>query len=67
MNNQEIGENAGLVWQILDNNGEMQTNELWSLSELSLIDFNLALGWLARENKISFYESDTKKCISLIY
>ncbi|NVN93969.1 MAG: winged helix-turn-helix domain-containing protein [Bacteroidetes bacterium] len=61
MNNQEIGENAGLVWQILDNKGEMLTNELWSLTELSLFDFYLTIDWLARENKISFYKMPTSK------
>ena len=67
MNNQEIGKNAGLVWQILDNKGEMQINALWDLTELSIVDFYLALGWLAREKKVLFYERGSQKWICLIY
>lgn len=67
MNNQELGKNAGLVWQILDNKGEMQINALWDLTELSIVDFYLALGWLARENKVLFYKRGSQKWICLIY
>lgn len=67
MINQEIGKNAGLIWQILDNNDEMQTNELWVITELSFVDFNLALGWLARENKVWLYERDSRKWACIIY
>lgn len=30
-------------------------------------DVQIALGWLARENKIFFYEKDEKKWVILIY
>lgn len=30
-------------------------------------DVQIALGWLARENKIFFYEKDDKKWVILIY
>lgn len=67
MNNQEIGENAGLIWNTLETKGEMQISKLKKTTELSVEDFYLALGWLARENKISLFENKLQKWICLIY
>ena len=58
MDVQSIGKSAGVLWQVL--NGE---HRKWSYSEikktsgLSDRDLNLAIGWLARENKIFFERS----------
>lgn len=67
MDNQQIGKNAGLICYILDSFQEMTVNELCVASELTIEDFYLALGWLARENKISFYDKNFLKWICLIY
>jgi predicted transcriptional regulator len=64
---QTIGENAGLIWQILNKNGEMQLAELLKNSNIEEADFNRSLGWLAREGKIAFYNEDDKQMAILIF
>jgi hypothetical protein len=63
---QTIGENAGLIWRHLNENGEMQLVELQQISGIDEADFNRSLGWLARENKVGFYEEDGKEIVALI-
>ncbi len=50
--NTQIGETAGKVWHLLSENGSLTTaqmrKKLGGTNEL----LNLALGWLAREDKI---------------
>jgi hypothetical protein len=64
---QTIGENAGQVWHLLNQNGAMQLTELLQVSKIEETDFNLSLGWLAREGKIAFYEEEDKQMVILIY
>ncbi len=64
---QTIGENAGQVWQLLNQNGAMQLTELLQVSKIEETDFNLSLGWLAREGKIAFYQEDDMQMVHLIY
>lgn len=47
-----IGENAGLVWTVLDEYGTTSFSELLKLTELSKPELYMAIGWLAREGKI---------------
>lgn len=65
MNAAIIGENAGLIWNALQN-GALSTKALKKATKLKEADLNLALGWLARENKISFEEAEKEVIISLI-
>ena len=67
MNNQEIGQNAGFLWQIFDNKGKIQISELQKIAELSFKDFYLALGWLTRGNNIKIYEKNLQSWICLLY
>jgi len=67
MNNQSIGANAGQIWQLLKEKGEMQLAELLEISEIEESDFNKSLGWLAREDKISFYDKNKKHMVLLNY
>lgn len=54
MNAALIGENAGLIWVALQN-GALSTKDLKKATKIKTVgDLNLALGWLARENKIYF-------------
>ena len=54
MNAALIGENAGLIWCALQN-GALSTKDLKKATKIKTVaDLNLALGWLARENKIYF-------------
>ena len=49
----EIGGNAGKIWSALHSNGELDTNNISKLMSIEETDTFSALGWLARENKIS--------------
>mgnify|MGYP000774498203 CR=1 FL=1 len=48
----EIGRNAGIVWHALENN-RLSYEELVKVTNLTPIELASAIGWLARENKIS--------------
>lgn len=51
MNNNEIGENAGIVWRALHGN-KCSWEELVKATGLNPLELAAAIGWLARENKI---------------
>ena len=57
MDKHVIGENAGIVWRLLNNGERWEYEQLKNASGLSDGDLNLAIGWLARENKIFFERS----------
>ena len=48
----EIGENAGLIWRILKNEGDIEIHSLVYKLQINENDIYSAIGWLARENKI---------------
>ena len=58
MENTRIGINAGKVWRILNEKGELSMFELCREIGLTFEEVAVAIGWLARENKISFREKD---------
>ena len=58
MENTRIGLNAGKVWRILNEKGEVSMFELCRELGLTFEEVAVAIGWLARENKISFREKD---------
>jgi len=60
----KIGENAGLIWNALQG-GALTTKALKKATKLKEAELNLALGWLAREGKISFTEADAEIVIAL--
>jgi len=49
----EIGENAGKVWNVLSTRNDIDVTAIARLSKISKEDCYSALGWLAREGKIS--------------
>jgi hypothetical protein len=49
---EQFGRNAGRVWGVLNNNGAMPESQLIELTSLRSYEFYIAVGWLARENKI---------------
>ncbi|MDD4148837.1 MAG: winged helix-turn-helix domain-containing protein [Bacteroidales bacterium] len=59
-----IGENAGKIWSIIDENGEMLFTELMNLTKLNEKELLMAIGWLSREGKI-FQTNPFKKNWSL--
>jgi hypothetical protein len=48
-----IGNNAGILWNVLNANGKMTETKLKKESGLGSAEFYTALGWLARESKIN--------------
>lgn len=56
-----IGTNAGLVWNALDKLGKMDIKQLKKATKIRTEkDVYAALGWLAKEEKLTFvYEDDT--------
>lgn len=60
-----IGNNAGIVWRLLNNGKKWSYDEIKKASGLSDRDLNLAIGWLAREDKI-YFETD-KQNLEFMY
>lgn len=48
-----IGINAGVVWNALNTNGKMTESKLKKETGLASAEFYTALGWLAREGKLN--------------
>jgi len=63
----EIGMNAGRIWQHLSTKGESTFKEIKSEIKLKDNEIYLALGWLARENNIFFFDKGEKQMIALYY
>ena len=53
----KIGENAGLIWNTLQG-GALTLKALKKATKLKNDELYLALGWLAREGKVSFTEGE---------
>jgi len=49
---EDIGQNAGKIWELLRTYGEMDLTYIPKLSGVPNTDAYLALGWLAKENKV---------------
>lgn len=61
----KFGENAGLVWNAL-NAGKKTAKEIKKATKLTDKMFYAALGWLAREGKVSIEEVDGELVVVLI-
>lgn len=61
----EIGMNAGKIWNELNEQGEQSIKGLMKKLKLSSSDFHMAVGWLAREGKTFHFENDGIMMISL--
>lgn len=69
MNTDTIGINAGCVWAVLNEAEALDTKQLKKIAKLkNEKELFAALGWLAREGKINFIESEDGKelIISLV-
>lgn len=62
--NAKIGENAGLVWGVLQN-GAQGIKALKKATKLKNDELFLALGWLAREGKLNFTEAEADTVVAL--
>jgi Winged helix-turn-helix domain (DUF2582) len=65
MLNEKIGLNAGLVWNALTD-GELNTKAIKKTTKLTEKDLAMALGWLAREGKITFSEVENDLTVTLM-
>ena len=54
----EIGTHAGRIWRILDIWGEADIETIKRLSDLDENQVHLAIGWLAKEDKIKLDEKN---------
>lgn len=54
----EIGTHAGRIWKILDIWGEADIETIKRLSDLNENQVHLAIGWLAKEDKIKLDEKN---------
>ena len=65
MDKSKIGENAGIIWRALEKKGTLGFEELQSETGLDLTSMLTAIGWLARENKISLNKENGVTSIGL--
>ena len=61
-----IGINAGVIWQLLSDRGRLSIRELGEHTCLSSLNVGLAIGWLARENNITFIKNGEILFVELI-
>lgn len=66
MEKNSIGTNAGNIWQYLSVNGDVKLSDLKKILKLDVKDIYLALGWLARENKIHFFHLEKELAVCLV-
>ncbi len=52
-----VGETAGVIWQALDSRGSLKMTALKKLLKTNDTILHMALGWLAREDKIEMTAS----------
>ena len=60
-----IGVNAGKVWTVLDAKGRQNVKDVKTKTKLTDKNLFAALGWLAREGKISLEEKGKDLFVSL--
>ena len=62
---EEIGTMAGSIWHTLETNGEMSLTKLKKDLKATSPLFDWAIGWLAREDKITLTtkERSTRVCL----
>ncbi len=61
-----IGTNAGLVWNVLHENGQLSVKAVKKATKIkSEKDVYAALGWLAKEGKLVFEEKEGELFVSL--
>jgi hypothetical protein len=61
MNTETIGQNAGLVWEALNVGEALGTKQIKKITKLKDKELYAALGWLAREDKVNFQETEDGK------
>ncbi len=62
---QRIGETAGQLWNLLELEGPMKITQLVKQADAPRDMVMQAIGWLAREEKISIEEKSRTRIVSL--
>jgi len=62
----KIGNDAGSIWQVLNEKGNITIVDLKKTTKMDIKDIYLALGWLARENKIHFFEMEKELAVCIV-
>ncbi len=61
-----IGHNAGLVWEALNEGGKMNIKALKKATKIKAEkDIYAAMGWLAKEGKLTFEDIDGELFVAL--
>jgi hypothetical protein len=63
---EKIGNDAGHVWNVLNEEKVKSVKELKKLTKLNDKEIYAAIGWLAREEKLNFDLQETDLYLSLI-
>ncbi len=66
MNVEIIGNWAGLVWGALNAQGTLGVKGLKKATKLKEKEIYAAIGWLAREGKVSVEEAETDVMVTLL-
>ena len=61
----QIGEAAGLVWHTLNQNGPLSLAKLVKIADIPRDTVMQAVGWLAREDKVEFEETQRGRVLAL--
>lgn len=61
MNTDTIGSWAGMVWCALNEAEVLDTKQLKKITKLKEKELYAAMGWLAREDKVTFQQSEDGK------
>jgi len=51
----DIGEDAGKIWNLIKDNGKMSTSAVMNALQMPERKLLMAIGWLAREDKLKFH------------
>lgn len=62
---ERVGETAGVIWRTLSANGSMTIAKVVKAAAQPRDTAMLALGWLAREDKIHIEDDGRKRIVSL--
>ncbi|WP_305909071.1 winged helix-turn-helix domain-containing protein [Methylomarinum sp. Ch1-1] len=65
MSNVAIGDAAGKIWKYLDKNGEASVSKITKETGLGKNDVQRAIGWLSKEDKLSFEINGRTETLSL--
>lgn len=66
MENEKIGIDAVKIWQILNEKGNIKIADLKKSTKMDIKNIFLALGWLARENKVLLFEMEKELAARVI-